>query len=521
MSDWFRKLVTKAIRTNGTEQVNQPALNLVAGEGVELTVQDRPLDGETRVTVSSTVTAISATAAYTTLANTTSGSAVPVETPLDEIVAVNVASATALRAANPNIAKIAVMAGAGGGEFYWDASSSATDDGSLVIMPTGWSGPGRWLRLDVNPAYNVKWFGAVGDGVTDDATAIQAALNAAGQSRAVFFPMGTYLVNTPINITSRKLVGERHGLSLSTGGVVLKAGAAIDAVVYTLNNPGTIENIILDANELADYGLHMARSGGPVTWVRNVVATKATVAGFFFDECQVMGAERLLAYGNLGHGVVIQDCNASRFSFIQSRQNQGHGIHVKRSVASGGVYLVNCNVENNTSTPVYIEGTRSTCLLENIWIENSTEGDGIEIDGASLVNVVNCRVTGFSDGTHRAYRLTNGTKNCLITGCCAAPGDGNESFASIEIAAGCRNNRVFGNYRISDIVTWSLAVNYEDRNWVDQRTVGHQTAAPSSGTWERGDIIWNSTPSAGGAPGWVCVTGGTPGTWKAMANLEA
>lgn len=47
------------------------------------------------------------------------------------------------------------------------------------------------------------------------------------------------------------------------------------------------------------------------------------------------------------------------------------------------------------------------------------------------------------------------------------------------------------------------------------------TAAPTSGTWIRGDVVWNSTPSAGGAPGWVCVTTGTPGTWKAMASLAA
>jgi hypothetical protein len=47
------------------------------------------------------------------------------------------------------------------------------------------------------------------------------------------------------------------------------------------------------------------------------------------------------------------------------------------------------------------------------------------------------------------------------------------------------------------------------------------TAAPAAGTWEQGDRCWNTTPSAGGAPGWVCTTAGTPGTWKAMANLAA
>ena len=47
------------------------------------------------------------------------------------------------------------------------------------------------------------------------------------------------------------------------------------------------------------------------------------------------------------------------------------------------------------------------------------------------------------------------------------------------------------------------------------------TAAPTSGDWEQGDIVWNTAPSAGGPPGWMCVTSGSPGTWKAMANLAA
>jgi hypothetical protein len=51
--------------------------------------------------------------------------------------------------------------------------------------------------------------------------------------------------------------------------------------------------------------------------------------------------------------------------------------------------------------------------------------------------------------------------------------------------------------------------------------IAHMTAAPSTGTWGRGDIVWNSTPSAAGTPGWVCTAAGTPGTWKAMAVVAA
>lgn len=53
------------------------------------------------------------------------------------------------------------------------------------------------------------------------------------------------------------------------------------------------------------------------------------------------------------------------------------------------------------------------------------------------------------------------------------------------------------------------------------KVVGYGTAFPTAGVWSQGDICWNTTPSAGGTPGWVCTTAGNPGTWKAMANLAA
>ena len=45
------------------------------------------------------------------------------------------------------------------------------------------------------------------------------------------------------------------------------------------------------------------------------------------------------------------------------------------------------------------------------------------------------------------------------------------------------------------------------------------TAVPTTGTWFIGDLTWNVAATSGGTPGWVCTAAGTPGTWKAMANL--
>lgn len=47
------------------------------------------------------------------------------------------------------------------------------------------------------------------------------------------------------------------------------------------------------------------------------------------------------------------------------------------------------------------------------------------------------------------------------------------------------------------------------------------TTAPTMGQWARGDITWNSAPAALGYVGWVCVTAGTPGTWKGFGIIQA
>jgi hypothetical protein len=53
---------------------------------------------------------------------------------------------------------------------------------------------------------------------------------------------------------------------------------------------------------------------------------------------------------------------------------------------------------------------------------------------------------------------------------------------------------------------------------VGSNSITWGTAAPSSGTWVAGDICWNTAVASGQPEGWRCTTGGTSGTWSAMAN---
>ena len=52
------------------------------------------------------------------------------------------------------------------------------------------------------------------------------------------------------------------------------------------------------------------------------------------------------------------------------------------------------------------------------------------------------------------------------------------------------------------------------------------TAAPTTGTWAKGDYVKNSAPAELGAAsskyvilGWVCTAAGTPGTWLQSRTL--
>ena len=55
---------------------------------------------------------------------------------------------------------------------------------------------------------------------------------------------------------------------------------------------------------------------------------------------------------------------------------------------------------------------------------------------------------------------------------------------------------------------------------------GQATAAPTTGTWTQGDMVWNSNPVEAGSAsskyvtlGWICTVSGTPGTWLPVRTL--
>ena len=93
----------------------------------------------------------------------------------------------------------------GGGTFYWDASSTAADDAAITILPTAHSGAGRWIRIYSRDS-NVRWFGAKGDGVTNNDTALTTAV---AHGEPIYVPPSTS--NYITTNTNPNLVGKWVG----------------------------------------------------------------------------------------------------------------------------------------------------------------------------------------------------------------------------------------------------------------------------------------------------------------------
>jgi len=118
--------------------------------------------------------------------------------------------------------------------------------------------------------YNVKdpTYGAVGDGGTDDATAIQAAINAANSAGGgvVYFPQGTYLIQTALTC--------HDGVSMwgvsTTGSVITIDHATANALSFSgpdtaatgLHDYTTIRDLTIKAEQSNTGKMITASAGG-------------------------------------------------------------------------------------------------------------------------------------------------------------------------------------------------------------------------------------------------------------------
>lgn len=179
----------------------------------------------------------------------------------------------------------------------------------------------------------------------------------------------------------------------------------------------------------------------------------------------------------------------------------------------------NINIEGNVVTDNGRDGIKAESasignliISNNIVADNNTDAasyNGIHVLDVTYSHINNNIVTGSHDYAIRVQGtgstvVSNNTTNGYTTG-------GLRLASTVtKTINGANNAKVWPE---TSVVTFNSTPTY--RSDTDPSTYS------SSYYFEEGDIVWKITQAASTSPGWVCVTSGSPGTWKTLPALGA
>lgn len=236
----------------------------------------------------------------------------------------------------------------GGGTFYWDNTSTETDNEGTIISVSTIS-TGRWKR-NYNGVLNVKWFGAKGDSSQNENTYINKAIIEGD----IFIPKGTFKINASIEVLSNRNI-EIEGTILRNNTV-----SAFDMIVAdTKNNIKIYGNGIIDGSTLLNVSISTNRFCGIRVYslagtCNNIEINGLTVINTTSGEIQSEGTRAAIMLENVTNSKVT-----------------------------------NSKCYNNRATSIFIYGTNSkNCLIKNNYLyDNESIGSGISGQGYSNVEI--------------------------------------------------------------------------------------------------------------------------------------
>lgn len=302
------------------------------------------------------------------------------------------------------------------------------------------------LKLKFNTTeFLPEWFGAKGDGVTDDTSAITAAITAAANNTLVFTGGKTYMVSA-LTVSSP--------LTIAGNGTLKKISSAIEAPIITINSSDVnITDITVDGDNVGTGGRSKKYRGIQSSQKQNILITNVYIKntyneGIWMDCC---------------NNVNILTCH------IENCQQPGDttptvGVLIQ-AISTGGasdIIVADCLVDQTTSMngciKLYsiagnvikrVKLSNNTCLMGDMTYQSL----GIEcFDSAAIVpvgtiqdliidgNIIECTASAL---TNIAFGISIGSHSSSGT-----EGGVNEIIVSNNIVRNCRKIgiEVIGNY---------------------------------------------------------------------------
>ena len=226
----------------------------------------------------------------------------------------------------------------------------------------------RTVTSKLQESVSVKDFGAVGDGSTDDTTAVSNAFAAASAGATLLFPAGTYKIGS-VNFTGK-------AINLSGYGATITCTSATGAVYKTDHG-----------NKLQVRGISFT---GTSTF--RAINHQTTQSGTVYDELEIVDCTFDMATGIYGiYSVGSREVRILNCTFLNS--SDGYGIYFKDSVSP---FVDKCIFKGSgyTARAIYYPGTGTAYDAGLVLRDSEIMGydKGLEVVGCDWLVIEGCTI---------------------------------------------------------------------------------------------------------------------------------
>lgn len=412
------------------------------------------------------------------------------------------------------------------GFFLYDPldASSPDNTGTVLVSTSG----ARFKRIVEQSFVNVKWFGAAGNGTTDDTAAINAAIGDGNVT--VYIPEGTYMIRadaTSVGQLNAGIQAKDNTTIVISPSAILKAFPSATPRYTIINIFGktnvTVEGggkIIGERNEhtgtTGQWGYGIAIGGSDRVLVRDLYIADcwgdASVVGYYLTQSNAarnITFQNVICDNNRRQGISVTCAENVRIESSTFVNTHGHapefGIDLEPDPGSfvRRVTVANCLFQNNTGGSFTMNGTLGTVEYVE-FIGNTLIGPASRINGLLTQNVA-LKGNIMSDSINRSLWISKST-NYTIEGNliqnCNGIGIWLENASSISITNNHLYNIATNTIRLSGTTNYCLvAGNVIDESGSAASSTSVMIVDSASFNTIQGNTVQNRFKHAGAAKG--------------------